>query len=359
MFFSKIVIKMVNGGKIMKKIAFYDTKPYDKVCFDKLNDNRHKIKYFENKLTTETAILANGCEGVIAFVNDTISKEVIEKLVANGTKVLAMRCAGYNNVDFKSAYEKLTILRVPSYSPYAIAEHAIGMILTLNRKFHKAYNRTRENNFSLNGLTGFDLNGKTVGVIGTGNIGQIFIDIAKGFNMKVLAFDPYPLKSSDISYVSLEELFAQSDIISLHCPLTKKTKHIINQNAIKKMKHGVFIINTSRGALIESKALLHGLQIGKIGAAGLDVYEEEAEWFFEDHSDTTNQDEILSLLVAQPNVLITSHQAFLTNEALENIAQTTLQNLDDYFEGRALQNEICYRCLQNPSNCEKKNGRCF
>ncbi len=343
----------------MRKIAFYDTKPYDKIWFDKLNNNRYEIKYFENKLTPETAILANGCEGVIAFVNDTINKEVIDILTKNGAKVLSMRCAGYNNVDFQAAYEKLTVLRVPSYSPHAIAEHAAGMLLTLNRKLHKAYNRTRENNFSLNGLTGFDLNGKNIGIIGTGKIGQIFINIAKGFGMKVFAYDPIPLKDSDINYTSLDELFENSDIISLHCPLTPETKHIINQNTIEKMKKGVFIINTSRGALIESKGLLHGLQSGKIGGAALDVYEEEADWFFEDHSDATDQDEVLSLLVAQPNVLITSHQAFLTNEALEKIAETTLQNLDNYFAEKPLPNEICYRCLQNPKNCEKKNGRCF
>lgn len=344
----------------MKKIAFYDTKSYDKIWFNRLNNDRYKFRYLENKLNEETAIFAKGCDGAIAFVNDIIDKNVINIFYENNIKVLAMRCAGFNNVDFKAAYQKLTILRVPCYSPYAVAEHAIGMLLTLNRKLHKAYNRTRDNNFSLNGLIGFDLYGKTIGVVGTGQIGQIFIEIAKGFGMNVIAYDLKPQKNSGINYVSLDELFAKSDIISLHCPLTTKTKHIINKNSIEKMKNGVYIINTSRGGLIDSEALLSALQSGKIGAAGLDVYEEESEWFFEDKSNETTQNTVLSLLVSHPNVLVTSHQGFLTNEALKNIAEITLKNLDDFFSGKPLKNEICYKCVANPpKKCHKTSGRCF
>ncbi len=344
----------------MKKIAFFDTKSYDKVWFDKLNNGRFEINYIDSKLNKNTAILTGNAEIVIAFVNDILDKNVIDFLYKSGVKVIAMRCAGYNNIDFKAAYKKITVVRVPAYSPYAVAEHTFGLILALNRKLHKAYNRTRDFNFNLSGLTGFDLYEKTIGVIGTGKIGQIVMKIAKGFGMDVIAYDMFPKENSDIKYVELDELFKTSDIISLHCPLTPQTKHIINKSSIEKMKENVLIINTSRGALIESEDILDAIMNGKISGAGLDVYEEEADWFFEDKSDIAKQDKVLSLLVSHPNVLVTSHQAFLTNEALKNIAQTTLQNIDDYFSNKPLENEICYRCGNNEkAPCIKQNGRCF
>ncbi len=330
----------------MEKIAFYDTKPYDKQSFDKHNRN-YDIHYFEDKLTCETAALANGCSAVCAFVNDSIDACVIDTLEACGVKLLLMRCAGYNNVDLKHARGRLTILRVPAYSPYAVAEHAMGLILLLNRKIHKSYIRTRDYNFSINGLTGFDLHGKTAGVIGTGKIGQVFCDICKGFGMKVLAYDPYPdkefAKKSGVSYTELDEVFRESDIISLHCPLTKETRYIIDSSSLRKMKKNVFIINTSRGKLIDSEALLKALREKRIAAAGLDVYEEEADVFYEDRSGDIIDDETLSLLVSMPNVIITSHQAFLTEEALSNIAAVTLGNADEFFGGGALTNKVEYK----------------
>jgi len=257
-----------------------------------------------------------------------------------GVTVVALRCAGFNNVDMKHAFGKIHVLRVPAYSPYAVAEFAMGLLLTLNRKIHKAYNRTREYNFNINGLSGMDLYGKTAGVIGTGKIGKIFISICKGFGMKVLAYDLYPDKNADYEYVDLDTLFRGSDIISLHCPLTEQTKYIIDEEAISKMKNHTILVNTSRGGLCESQALFNALKEKRIGGAALDVYEEEAEWFFEDHSEKGIQDDTLALLTAMPNVLVTSHQAFLTEEALKNIAEVTLQNIEDYFAGRKLENEI-------------------
>ncbi len=342
----------------MIKVAFFDTKPYDRKWFDQCVDgNRIYIKYFESKLSEDTAIMASGCECVCAFVNDTINKKVIETLYSNGVKFIAMRCAGYNNVDFKSAFGKIHIARVPAYSPYAVAEHSMGMLLCLNRKLHKAYIRTRDFNFSLNKLTGFDLHGKTAGIIGTGKIGRVFANICEGFGMKVIAYDPYP-SSDKISYVDFDTLCAEADVISLHCPLTKENKHIINQKSIDKMKEGTYIINTSRGALIESEALIEALRSGKIGGAALDVYEEEGDVFFEDMSDATDRDEKLATLLSMPNVIITSHQAFLTKEALENIASVTIQNIEEFFDNKECKNEICYNCLKN--ECDKKiSGKCF
>jgi D-lactate dehydrogenase len=344
----------------MNKICFYDTKPYDKKYFEANKEKfGFQIDYFEEKLNRNTAIMAKGYEAVVAFVNDTIDKKTIDILYENGVRIIAMRCAGYNNIDFKAAYGKIHVVNVPAYSPYAVAEHAIALLLTLNRKIHKSYNRTREFNFSLNGLTGFDLHGKTVGVIGTGKIGRIFIDICKGFGMNVLAYDLYPVKDSGIQYVTLEEIFEKSDIISLHCPLTKETFHIVNEETIGKMKKGVVIINTSRGALINSEDLLNGLKEGIIGAAGLDVYEEETELFYEDMSYTIIQDDILSRIVTLPNVIVTSHQAFLTEEALSNIADTTCSNLEEYFSGKPFTYEICYQCGKGEACNKKKNERCF
>ena len=345
----------------MKKLAFFDTKPYDKIWFNKYNTN-YDITYFENKLTEQTAKLANGFDAVCAFVNDDINAAAISTLYEGGVSVLAMRCAGYSNVDVKAAYNKINIVRVPAYSPYAVAEHAMALLQTLNRKIHKSYNRTREFNFSLVGLTGMDLHGKTAGVIGTGKIGKVFIKICEGYGMNVIAYDLFPDKNSDINYVSLDTLFKESDIISLHCPLTDKTHHILNEDAFNKMKKDMYIINTSRGSLIDSSALLTALNEEKIRGAALDVYEEEADLFFEDYSDTIVKDEILSILVSRPNVILTSHQAFLTEEALANIAQTTLDNLDEFFGDKPLSHEVCYQCdtgkiSENCRNTRKK--RCF
>ncbi len=343
----------------MENIAFFDTKPYDRIWFDKLNDS-FEIKYFESRLRPESARLAEGCRAVCAFVNDDIGSDTIKELVKYGVDVIAMRCAGYNNIDFKQAYGKIHVVRVPAYSPYAVAEHAMGLILTLNRKIHKAYFRTRDFNFSLSGLMGFDLYGKTAGIIGTGKIGQVFINICKGFGMNVIAYDPYPNKDLDIQYVSKQELFKNSYIISLHCPLTEQTRYIISDDAISFMKKNVLIVNTSRGRLIDSEALLRALNEKRIGGAALDVYEEETDLFFEDHSDKIVTDETLSLLVSRPNVIITSHQAFFTEEALKSIAQVTLQNLKDYFSGNKLVNEICYHCKSGKDNCKHSSeGRCF
>lgn len=344
----------------MNKICFFDTKQYDKTYFEILKDQYNiDIEYFEPKLGPKTAFMAKGFETVVAFVNDNIDEETINILHENGTKLIAMRCAGYNNVDFKAAHHKIHVVRVPAYSPYAVAEHAMALLLTLNRKIHRAYTRTRDFNFSLNGLTGFDLHGKTMGVIGTGKIGRIFIDICKGFGLKVIAYDPYPNKDSDIQYVTLEELCKESDIISLHCPLTKDTFHLINQETIDIMKKGVYVINTSRGALVNSEDLLEALKAEKIGGACLDVYEEETELFYEDMSYTIIHDDVLSRIISMPNVIVTSHQAFLTKEALHNIAETTLANCREYFDNKVLSNEVCYQCSRGETCPKEKSQRCF
>lgn len=326
------------------KIAFYDTKPYDKKWFEDFKPSDIEVQFYESRLNAPSARLAEGCDVVCAFVNDTIDGAAIDILYDRGVRLLAMRCAGYNNVDMKAAAGRIKVVRVPAYSPYAVAEHAFALIQCLNRKIHKAYNRTREGNFALAGLTGFDLHEKTIGVVGTGNIGRILIDISKGFGMKVLAYDIYPNSGLDAEYVTKEELLSQSDIISLHCPLTDQTFHYIDENSLRLMKRGVMLINTSRGALVKKEALLTGLREKIIGAAGLDVYEEEGEYFFEDLSDEIIEDEILALLVSMPNVIVTSHQAFLTKEALDNIAETTYKNICEFKEGLPLTNEICYMC---------------
>ena len=318
-------------------IAFFDTKSYDKLWFEELKGSM-EIKYFDNKLNADTAILAHGCKCVVAFVNDEINSVTIDALVKNGVELVAMRSAGYNNVDVKYARGKLRIVHVPAYSPYAVAEYAVGLILTLNRKIHKAYNRTKDHNFNIDGLTGFDLFGKTVGVIGTGKIGRNFIDICKGFKMRILAFDTFPYKGID--YVDFDTLCKESDIISLHCPLTADTHHLINQQAISNMKDGVMLINTSRGALVDSTALLGAIKSRKFSGVALDVYEEESEFFFEDFSAKIMSNDVLAMLISMPNVIVTSHQAFLTREALYNIAETTIKNINDFFAGRDLENEI-------------------
>lgn len=344
----------------MNKICLFDTKPYDKTNFELLKDQYNiDIEYFEPKLGPKTAYMAKGYEAVVAFVNDTIDEETINILYENGVKLIAMRCAGYNNVDFKAAFGKLHVVRVPAYSPYAVAEHAMALLLTINRKIHRAYTRTRDFNFSLNGLTGFDLHGKTMGVVGTGKIGRIFIDICNGFGLKVIAYDPFPLKDTNIQYVSLEELCKEADIISLHCPLTKDTFHLINRKTIDLMKKGIYLVNTSRGALIDSEDLLEALKAEKIGGACLDVYEEETELFYEDMSYSIIKDDVLSRIISMPNVIVTSHQAFLTKEALHNIAETTLSNCRDYFTDTLLNNEVCYQCSKGEACPKEKNRRCF
>lgn len=345
----------------MKKVAFFDTKPYDRTWFDALGKN-YEITYFEEKLNHHTAKFTDGFDAVCAFVNDRVNALAIERLYNNGVQLIAMRCAGYSNVDVKAAFQKLHIVRVPAYSPHAVAEHTIGLLLTLNRRLHKAYNRTREFNFSIVGLTGTDLYGKTVGVIGTGKIGRTFIDICRGFGMRVLAYDKFPAKDSGLDYVELDTLLRESDVISLHCPLTPDTRHILNRDAFSRMKKGVFILNTSRGALIDSEALLDALNSRTVGGAGLDVYEEEANLFYEDRSDTIIHDDTLALLVSRPNVILTAHQAFLTEEALHNIAEETIKNLDAFFSGAPLENEICYLCDRDKAghDCRKtRRERCF
>jgi len=343
------------------KIAFFDTKPYDKPSFDKYGTEYGiKFKYFETKLNEDTVELAKGFDGVCVFVNDTVNDKVIDRLCEMNVKIVALRCAGFNNVDMKYAFGRVHVLRVPAYSPYAVAEHAIAMLLTSIRRIHKAYIRTRDFNFSLNGMTGFDLHGKTVGVIGTGKIGRVFIDICRGFGMKVLAFDKYPATDLDngdtIRYTSLDEIFEKSDIISLHCPLTEETHHLINEEAIEKCKKGVVLINTSRGALVDAEALLAGIKSRKVGGACLDVYEEESDFFFEDYSGHIMEDDTLARLISMPNVIVTSHQAFLTEEALSNIAETTVNNISVFSKTNQCPNELCYRC-SGAEDC--KTGRCF
>lgn len=323
-----------------EEIAFFDAKPYDKEWFDKYNKN-YDIRYYVGRLRPENAKLAEGAKAVCVFVNDDVNEKTVEILSRLKVEVILLRCAGYNNVAVKAAQKHgIKVLRVPAYSPYAVAEHTMGLILALNRKIPRAYIRTRDFNFSLNGLMGFDLHGKTAGVIGTGKIGRVFIDICKGFGMDVLAFDPFPAKIDGVEYVSKEELFTDSDIISLHCPLTKETHYIINKSSLELMKKNVLIVNTSRGRLIDTEALLEALNEKRIGGAALDVYEEESGLFFEDNSDKIVTDEVISMLVSRPNVIITSHQAFFTEEALSNIAQITLENFDDYLSGNELKNEV-------------------
>ena len=328
------------------KIAFFDAKTYDIPAFEHFaSQNGITFKYFETKLNEDTAMLARGFDGVCVFVNDTVNAKVIDILCSIGIKIIALRCAGFNNVDVKYALGKICVVRVPIYSPYAVAEHAIALLLTSVRRTHKAYIRSKDFNFSLVGLTGFDLYGKTVGVIGTGRIGKVFVDICKGFGMNVLAYDKYPsyeICDSKVKYVSLNELLENSDIISLHCPLTPETYHVIDAKAIEKCKKGFVLINTSRGALVDSDALLDGIKSRKVGAACLDVYEEESEVFFEDNSGHIMEDDTLARLITMPNVIVTSHQAFLTEEALSNIAEVTVENITEFFEIGKCKNDVCY-----------------
>lgn len=323
-------------------IAFFGTKPYDKLWFEPLSkEYGHNIRFIESNISEDTIILANGCNAVCAFVNDSITENIARKLSTIGIKLILLRCAGFNNVDLKATKDfGITVLRVPSYSPAAVAEFAMASILTVNRQTHRAYSRTRDFNMSINGLMGTDLQGKTAGVIGTGKIGQCMIDIFNGFHMKVLAYDLYPNENLDAIYVSLDELFEKSDVISLHCPLTKETKHLINSDSINKMKPGVILANTSRGALIDSRALVDGLKSHKIGAVALDVYEEEDGVFYEDYSNEILHDDTLSRLSTLPNVLITSHMGFFTKEAMQAIATTTLENAKAFEEEKELVNIV-------------------
>lgn len=327
------------------KIAFFDTKSYDKAFFlEKNQQYGFEIKFYKSHLSKDNAILAKGSDVVCIFVNAEVDADVIDILVENGVKLIALRCAGYNNVDLKAAKNRIKVVRVPAYSPHSIAEYTLALILTLNRKIHRAYNRTREGNFALEGLMGFEMKGKTAGIIGTGKIGKIVAQILKNMGMNVLVYDLYPdtefAEKNDIQYTSLDELYRNSDIISLHCPLTKETEYLINKDSIDKMKEGVMIINTGRGKLINTKDLIEGLKNKKVGYAGLDVYEEEGDYFYEDYSNIVIDDDILARLLTFNNVIVTSHQAFFTKEALSEIARITLQNIQDFFDGKPLVNEV-------------------
>ena len=325
------------------KIAFFSTKSYDKTYFDRYV-SKNEIIYFDAQLNEQTVNLAMGCQAVCVFVNDKLNTSVITSLKALGIQLIALRCAGFNNVKLSVAKELgIMVVRVPAYSPHAVAEHALALILTLNRKTHKAYNRVRDGNFSLERLTGFDLYGKTVGVIGTGKIGQIFSSIMLGMGCKVIAFDlmvSKELMEKGIEYLPIIDILKQADIISLHCPLTEQTKHLINEQTISLMKDGTMLINTSRGGLIDTSDAINGLKNGKIGYLGLDVYEQEETLFFNDLSENIIQDDIIMRLLSFPNVLITSHQGFLTEEALSQIAQITLTNIDEYTAGITLKNKV-------------------
>jgi len=342
------------------RVAFFDAKDYDINSFNTANTGTDiDISFFETRLTEDTVKLAEGYDAVCIFVNDIVSARVVDGLLKAGVKLIALRCAGYNNVDIEYAYGKLHVVRVPAYSPYAVAEHAMALLLTSVRRIHKAYNRTKDFNFSLVGLTGFDLHGKTIGIVGTGKIGRIFCDICNGFGMNVIAYDKYPAKDSGINYVELDEIWSKSDIISFHCPLTDENRHMVNAESIDKMKKGVILLNTSRGALIDSSALLEGIKERKIGGACLDVYEEESNVFFHDFSGHIVDDDVLARLISMPNVIVTSHQAFLTNEALGNIADTTLSNIVEYFDKDCCSNEVCYKC-ETVGKCEQAHkGKCF
>ncbi len=343
------------------KVAFYDTKPYDKEFFDKYGElHGIEFKYYETRLNEDTAKLAEGTDAVCVFVNDTVDRAVIDRLTSMNVRIVALRCAGFNNVDMKYAFGKIHVLRVPAYSPHAVAEHTIALLLTSIRRIHKAYIRTRDFNFSLSGMTGFDLYGKTVGVIGTGKIGRAFINICLGFGMKVLAYDKFRADGLDngdtVRYVELDTLFSESDIISLHCPLTEDTYHIINRKSLELCRDGVVILNTSRGALVDAEALLAGIKSRKVGAACLDVYEEEGDFFFEDYSGHIMDDDVLARLISMPNVIVTGHQAFLTREALEGIAKTTVENLTGFMREGRCENELCFRG-SGARDCG--TGRCF
>ncbi|MEQ1875820.1 MAG: 2-hydroxyacid dehydrogenase [Bdellovibrionia bacterium] len=328
------------------KVAVFDTHKFERPVFEKFNgDFRYDITYFESRLTLETAALADGFKVVCSFVNDRLSKEVLARLKERGVELIALRSAGFNHVDIAEAKKLgIRVVRVPAYSPHAVGEHAVCLMLALNRKIHRAYGRVKEHNFSLDGLVGFDFNGKTVGVVGTGKIGGVVAMIMHGFGCKILAYDVVPnehlQQKAGAEYVSLEELFQRSDVISLHVPLTPETRHLVDERSLSLTKEGVMIINTGRGALIDTSALISALKSGQVGSAGLDVYEEEENVFFQDLSEVVLQDDVLARLLTFPNVLITSHQGFLTKEALENIVLTTFRNIKAYQNGLPLENQV-------------------
>lgn len=325
------------------KLAFFSTQSYDRIFFNRYN-TAHDIVFYEAPLDEQTVNLAEGCQGVCVFVNDKVNAAVIDKLAGMGLKIIALRCAGYNNVDLPAAKQKnIQVVRVPAYSPHAVAEHAVALVLSLNRKIHKAYNRVREGNFQLDKLTGFDLFGKTVGVIGTGKIGECFCEIMLGFGCRVLAFDliaSRTLEAKGVSFVPLLDLLEQSSVVSLHCPLTEQTRHIINEQTLAHMKKGAMLINTSRGALIDTRAATEALKTGQLGYLGIDVYEQEEHLFFHNLSEEVIQDDVIMRLMGFPNVLITAHQGFFTEEALTQIAQATLTSLDDYAAGKKLMYKV-------------------
>ena len=329
----------------MIKIAFFDTKEYDKEMFDKYNkDYNYEITYFKTKLNEETAILAKGFDVVCIFLNDTANEDVLIKLKEFGVKLIALRCAGFNNVEISKLPQGLSVVRVPAYSPYAVAEHTVGLLLALDRKVYKSYQRTKKYNFSLDGLLGFDIHGKTVGVIGTGKIGKIFIKIMKGFGANILAYDIYKdeqaAKELGYTYTTLDEIYKNADIISLHCPLTDKNHNMINEETMLKMKSGVILLNTSRGKLINAKDLVKCLEMGHIGGVGLDVFEDEEDYFLNDMSNSYIRDAELSILLSMPNVVITAHQAFFTKEALEKIVSTTFSNIEEFISTGKCQNIV-------------------
>tara|TARA_R110000751_G_scaffold96192_3_gene187721 strand:- start:872 stop:1885 length:1014 start_codon:yes stop_codon:yes gene_type:complete len=334
------------------KTTIFSTHKFEEPYLVKANNGAHQLKLLESRLTEETAVLATGSEAISLFTSDDALGHILEKLSVFGVKYIALRTAGFNHVDIEKAAElNIKVARVPAYSPYAIAEHAMALILALNRKLIKAHNRVRDQNFSLNGLTGFDLNGKTVGVIGTGKIGAVLVKILHGFGCNILVQDVVEdknlINSYGVRYTDCETICKQADIISLHVPLTPSTKHLIDKKYIALMKTGVMLINTSRGGLVDTKAVIEGLKSKKIGYFGIDVYEEEEGLFFEDHSDEILQDDVIARLMTFNNVLITSHQAFLTDTALTNIADTTIYNLDCFEKGMDSGNEVT---IQNPRN---------
>lgn len=328
------------------KICFFGSQPYDESSFKEANKNYDlDLVFYKGNLNHNNIILAKECDAVCVFVNDTVDREIITKLAKYGVKLIALRCAGFNNVDLDAAAEyNIRVVRVPAYSPFAVAEHTVALMLALNRRIPRATWRTRDGNFSLHGLLGFDMHGKTAGIIGTGRIAKILITILKGFGLNILAYDLYPdttfAQENDIKYVTLDELYKEADIISLHCPLTEETKYLINDYSISKMKDGVMIINTGRGQLINTNALIAGLKSKKVGWAGLDVYEEEGDYFYQDKSESIIDDDVLARLLSFNNVIVTSHQAFFTKEALNNISHTTLTNIQKFFFNNELPNEV-------------------
>jgi D-lactate dehydrogenase len=327
------------------KVAVFSTKPYDRQFLDAENQKHgHELLFLEPRLTRDTTALTAACGAVCVFINDTLDGETLRAIAAQGVQLIALRSAGFNHVDLRVAAELgLTVVRVPAYSPYAVAEHAVALILSLNRKIYRAYNRVREDNFALEGLLGFDLHGSTVGVVGTGKIGQCFAQIMHGFGCRLLAYDPYPnpaCQGLGVEYVDLPSLLAASDVVSLHCPLTPKNYHLINTDTLAYLKPGAMVINTSRGALLDTPAVITAIKSGRIGYLGIDVYEQEEALFFEDLSNTVIQDDTFQLLQSFPNVVITAHQAFFTRNALTNIAETTLTNITDFAQGRPCANQI-------------------